>query len=244
MQANLLYVLMHTFAKWSLLLVYYYVFTSVPTCTHSQLCRSSSVQCSWVYPPFHTSSWAQWSAFDALHRLCPYMGRRAAHVYNQQEHGQRTCAGPYCIWAGCTGLTWQWVWYKPRHILCGASGTSRPHCKPWLHPGSDSQLSCQHQSLWTEVRLVTRFQQKTNREVLCVCEWEHKHVLVYQFILMRCNLLLLKHQIRSLELNIRFKEEVCVCKQKMGDLFLTIRKTKGASDEESGLQCFEHSTMS
>lgn len=109
MQANLLYVLMHTFAKWSLLLVYYYVFTSVPTGTHSQLCRSSSVQCSWVYPPFHMSSWAQWSAFDALHRLCPYMGRRAAHVYNQQEHGQRTCAGPYCIWAGCTGLTWQWV---------------------------------------------------------------------------------------------------------------------------------------
>lgn len=135
--------------KWELIKI---IHSSDLTCTHSRRCRSSTVQRSWAFPHFHMSNRVQWSAFDALRRPCPYRGRRAARECSRRGRGQRTCEGPYCISAGCTAPTWQWVWYKRRHILCGASGTSRPRCKPWPHPDSDSQLSCQHQNLWMAVR--------------------------------------------------------------------------------------------
>ena len=148
---------------------------SCRTCRRSRLCRSSSAWGSWVSRGFRRSSWARWSAAAAPRTPCPCTGRRAARGCSRPGRGRRTSAEPCCIWAGCTGPTWPWVWCKPRRIPCGASGTSRPRCTPWLRPGSDSRLSCQHPSLWMEVRsktgLDTRGEIIAGEQRDCVFMW-------------------------------------------------------------------------
>lgn len=117
------------------------------TCTHSRHCKSSSLWCSWAFPQFHKSNRVQWSGAAAPRTLCLCTDRRAARACSRRGRGRRICAEPCCISPGCRGPTLAWVWCKLRRILCGASGTDRPHCTPWPQPGSDSQLPCRCQSL-------------------------------------------------------------------------------------------------